>query len=328
MSTPQTRVFSVDIIGFSPADRTVIASMFTLSKRRSFQYEQYVEPGFSLAPRRRPDLFLTDVDHLKSLAILKSKSPTVTHPAVLIGSDAHGLQWELVKRPIKWAELFAAMDKSIERVTAAHALIPEERRLGWPFFDRRKRSRIEPEPAISPMFDSNDDLQRTMPLPNAQSAPTVSLLDSEKSHMGDGPGSLPLVRDPAADTVLVVGDNTTTRRFLASQLARFGVNIDFAAHGEQALGMIARKRYVCVLLDTSLPGIDGYQTCRLIKSVTTQAPSVVLMSDKSSTLNRVRGRLAGGDAFLDRQVDYDTLVITLARYAAPRTYATVVTDLP
>jgi two-component system cell cycle response regulator len=328
MPASETRVFSVEIIGFSPADRTVIASMFALSRRRNFKYEEYVETGFGLVPRRRPDLFLADIDNSKSIVALKSKSPNATHPAVLIGADSHGLEWDLVKRPIKWAELFAALDKSVERAKVAHALIPEEKRLGWPFFDRRKRHRVEPEAPYLPLPDGHSDLQRTARLEAARLAPTVSLLDLDKNNMGEGPGSLPLVRDPAADTVLVVDDDTSARRFLASHLARFGVNIDFATSGEQALGMIARKRYVCVFLDTSLPGIDGYQTCRLIKSVTIQAPSVVLLSEKSNALNRVRGRLAGCDAFLDRQVDFDTLVITLARYAAPRAYATVVTALP
>lgn len=321
------RTFTVEIIGFSPADRTVFASTFALSKRRTYQYVEYIDtPG--QAPRKRPDLFLADTDDLRSMVVLTAKSPDAMHPAILIGSESHGLQWELVERPVRWTRLFEALDKSVERAEAARAGVPEEKRWGWPFFDRRKRNRLDLELGSEPITAQPGEYERTNALNPMKPAPTVAMLDPEKLQIGSGPGSVPLVRDPQADTVLVVDDNVAARRFLATQLARFGVNIDFAATGEQALGLIARKRYVCVLLDTTLPGIDGYQTCRMIKAEASLAPSIVMFSDTGNPLDRIRARIAGCDAFLDKQVELGTLVVTLARYAAPRTYATVVAALP
>jgi len=327
MPTLGHRIFKVEVIGFAPIDRTLIASMFALSQRRTYQYVEYDQTDADAIPRKRPDLFLTDVDTIKSIIILKSKNPSATHPAVLIGADSHGLKWELAKRPVKWASLFEALDKSVESASNACAEIPLEKRSGWPFYDRRRTSRPDLDSENEPLDQTSS--QQSAELSNtAKLAPTASLVDPGKINLGDGPGNLPLISDPAADTVLVVDDNTTARRFLASQLASFGVNIDFAANGEQALGMTAFKRYVCVLLDATLPGIDGYQTCRLIKAEASQPPSVVMLSDKINPLDRVRARMAGCDAFLDKQVELGTLVITLARYASPRSYATVVTPLP
>jgi two-component system cell cycle response regulator len=316
-----SRIFTLDIIGFSTADRTLIASMFALSRRRTFQYEEYAETGMSLVPRKRPDLFLVDVDNLKSMSVLQSKSPDATHPAVLIGHASHSLEWKLVKRPIKWLDLFEALDKSVEQANAAQALVPAENRRGWPFFDRRKRSRIAPASEIKAVSEAVTPIQPAPALGSTSSAPTLSLLNPDHINMGDGPGNSPLVRDPSADTVLVVDDDRTARRFLADQLVRFNVNIDFAVNGEQALGMIARKRYVCIWLKTSLPGIDGYQTCHLIKTGTIPSPSVVMVSAKSNPLDRVRARLAGCDAFWDKQADFDTLAMKLAPYAAAKSKA-------
>ena len=41
---------------------------------------------------------------------------------------------------------------------------------------------------------------------------------------------------------------------------------DFAETGEEAVGLTGTKEYTCVFLDVVLPGIDGYQVCKLIKS--------------------------------------------------------------
>jgi two-component system cell cycle response regulator len=323
MPSTGSRIYTLDIIGFSAADRTLIASMFALSRRRNFQYEQYRESSISLVPRERPDLFLVDVDSLKSLIVLKSKSPDLTHPAVLIGSTSHGLEWTLVKRPIKWLELFEALDKSVERAVAAKALVPAENRRGWPFFDRRKRSRIDPSSEIKLAAESISNHEPSLILSTTNSIPTLSLLDSDTNGIADKPSNLSKGRATFAHSVLIVDNEDNSRLQLQKQLEQFDVNVDFAASGEQALGRVARKHYACILLDVCLPGIGAYEVCRLIKSETRQAPSVVMLSANSNPLDRVRARLAGCDAFLEKPLNHEILSTLLQPYAAPKTQATV-----
>jgi twitching motility two-component system response regulator PilG len=42
--------------------------------------------------------------------------------------------------------------------------------------------------------------------------------------------------------------------------------VDFAETGEEAVGLTGAREYTCVFLDVVLPGIDGYQVCKLIKA--------------------------------------------------------------
>jgi two-component system cell cycle response regulator len=328
MPSTGSRIYTLDIIGFSAADRTLIASMFALSRRRTFQYEQYRESSISLVPRERPDLFLVDVDSLKSLIVLKSKSPDSTHPAVLIGSTSHGLEWALVKRPIKWLELFDALDKSVEQAMVAKALVPGENRRGWPFFDRRKRSRIDPSSDIKLAAENNINHEPSLILSTTNSIPTLSLLDSDTNGIPNKPSKLSKGRAAFAHSVLIVDNEDTSRLHLAKELERFEVNVDFAVSGEQALGKIVRKRYICILLDLCLPGIDAYEVCRLIKSETRQAPSVVMLCANSNPLDRVRARLAGCDVFLEKPLDQKILSTLMQQYTVPTTRAAVSAAAP
>jgi twitching motility two-component system response regulator PilG len=117
------------------------------------------------------------------------------------------------------------------------------------------------------------------------------------------------------DWTLVVDDSVTVREFMKSRLAQYRINIDFAASGEEAIGLTGRRHYVCVFLDVVMPGMDGYQVCKLIKARKgTPRTAVVMLTSKSSPFDRIRGTMAGCDAYLTKPVDEDRLLETIAKY--------------
>jgi two-component system cell cycle response regulator len=117
------------------------------------------------------------------------------------------------------------------------------------------------------------------------------------------------------ESVLVVDDSATVRAFLSAKLTPFRFNVDFAVDGESAVAMTRDKAYTCVLLDVMMPGIDGYEVCKEIKAVNGGAvPAVVLLSGKSSSLDKLRGNLSGCDAYLTKPVAEDELLATIARF--------------
>lgn len=65
--------------------------------------------------------------------------------------------------------------------------------------------------------------------------------------------------------VLIVDDNLTNRKLPAAILGKAGCTIVEAEDGEQALQRLAEQRFDCVLLDISLPGINGDEVCRRIR---------------------------------------------------------------
>lgn len=120
---------------------------------------------------------------------------------------------------------------------------------------------------------------------------------------------------PEADWVLVVDDNLTVREFMKSKLAAFNFNVDYAESGEQAIGFTGQKHYTCIFLDVVMPGIDGYQVCKLIKSNrAAKGTAVVMLTSKDSPFDKIRGSMSGCDAYLTKPVDEEKLLETIARF--------------
>lgn len=82
-----------------------------------------------------------------------------------------------------------------------------------------------------------------------------------------------------------------------------------ARNGNEALEIVEENDVALVLLDIMMPGIDGYQVCRQIKSSAKgEATHVVLVSAKASTAERVVGYEAGADDYLVKPFDGDELL--------------------
>lgn len=119
-----------------------------------------------------------------------------------------------------------------------------------------------------------------------------------------------------SDAVLVVDDNLTVRKFMEAKLAPYGFSADFAETGEQAVGLTGNKEYTCVFLDVVLPGIDGYQVCKLIKGnkQAVKRTAVVMLTSRSSPFDKLRGSLAGCDEYLTKPVDENRLLEVIAKF--------------
>jgi two-component system cell cycle response regulator len=128
--------------------------------------------------------------------------------------------------------------------------------------------------------------------------------------------SAPVYMEPKpTESVLVVDDSATVRAFMRAKLAPFRFDVDYAATGEAAIDMAQAKPYTCIFLDILMPGIDGYQVCKRIKSgQATKGTAVVMLSSKSSAFDKFRGNWAGCDAYLGKPVSEDELLATIARF--------------
>ena len=69
-----------------------------------------------------------------------------------------------------------------------------------------------------------------------------------------------------ADTVLVVDDEEYVRELLKTFLTEMGYQVIVASHGEEALDLAKKERPQVIILDVKMPGIDGIETCRRLKS--------------------------------------------------------------
>lgn len=129
------------------------------------------------------------------------------------------------------------------------------------------------------------------------------------------PPPAPVTETRTNESVLVVDDSATVRAFMRNKLAPFRFDVDFAETGEMAIDMAQAKNYTCIFLDILMPGMDGYQVCKRIKSSpATKGAAVVMLSSKSSAFDKFRGSWAGCDAYLGKPVPEDELLATIARF--------------
>jgi putative two-component system response regulator len=103
----------------------------------------------------------------------------------------------------------------------------------------------------------------------------------------------------SAGRILVVDDEAPNVQVFSRLMSRLGYDVLTAASGELALESVARDRPDLVLLDVNMPGIDGFEVCRRLKSDTrTRLIPIVLITGLNATEDRVRGIEAGADDFL------------------------------
>jgi two-component system cell cycle response regulator len=77
-----------------------------------------------------------------------------------------------------------------------------------------------------------------------------------------------------------------------------------ATSGPEALSICAQERCDIVLLDVMMPGMDGFEVCRRLKSdLSTAHIPVVMVTALDQPADRVRGLDAGADDFLTKPVD-------------------------
>ena len=130
-------------------------------------------------------------------------------------------------------------------------------------------------------------------------------------------GSIPLCAAAAADqrTVLVVDDSATIRRVVADVLQPRGYRVIEAADGIAGIREIASQRPDLILLDISMPRLDGYRLCRLVKGhAATKDIPVVMLSGKDGTFDKLRGRLAGSSDYITKPFETNVLIDKVERY--------------
>jgi len=110
--------------------------------------------------------------------------------------------------------------------------------------------------------------------------------------------------------VLVVDDILANVKLLEARLSAEYFEVLTAFSGHEALDILARERVDVVLLDVMMPGMDGFEVCRRIKSnAKTHHIPVIMVTALDQPSDRVQGLEAGADDFLTKPVD-DIALIT------------------
>ncbi len=123
-----------------------------------------------------------------------------------------------------------------------------------------------------------------------------------------------LTKNHSGHHALVIDDSAAIRKQLELELRDAGITADFAESGEEALEKIEDNQYDLVFLDIIMPGIDGYETCRSMRTKASYKKTpIIMLSGKTSPLDEVQGVIAGATTYLTKPVKSAMLQETLTR---------------
>lgn len=114
--------------------------------------------------------------------------------------------------------------------------------------------------------------------------------------------------------VLLVDDNPANRLLAGAILSALGLTSTLVSGGEEALEILSRNSCDLVLLDANMPGLDGVQTLRAIRSLPRGATLPVLLFTASGRMDSLTARGMGFDGLLPKPMELEETSVVLSSY--------------
>ncbi|MCA1595387.1 MAG: response regulator, partial [Chloroflexi bacterium] len=116
-----------------------------------------------------------------------------------------------------------------------------------------------------------------------------------------------------AGRILIVEDEPNNQVLLQKVLTRMGYQWDCVANGEEAVARAAAESYALVLMDLSLPGIDGWQATRSIRESGNATP-IIATSAHAMAADKALAAAAGCNEYITKPYNLAELRRTIERY--------------
>ncbi len=117
-------------------------------------------------------------------------------------------------------------------------------------------------------------------------------------------------------TVLVVDDSPIARTTIQQALSPH-YNVLVADNAVDALSTIYHQPIELLLLDVTMPGVDGLELCRTVRSLPQfEKLPIVMLTARDGAFDKVQGRLAGATEYLTKPFDNEQLLSTVAKFVA------------
>ncbi len=117
--------------------------------------------------------------------------------------------------------------------------------------------------------------------------------------------------------ILLIEDNEMNRDMLTRRLSRKGYTVVVARDGREGLAMARREQPDLIIMDLSLPRIDGWEVTRRLKAdESTRAIPVIALTAHAMSTDREKALAAGCNDFDTKPVDFGRLVAKVQRVIA------------
>ena len=263
--------YTVALQGFSDFESAALASFFRLAAARTPSYVQVSELDAG-------DFVIANGDQPSAITVVQACGRELD--AVFVGSHAPPGAMAWLPRPIDPMHILRELDTLVEQRLNGRA-----------------------EAADLPHAPVIDLLLQDLGMPARPHA--------------EAPPLPPKFGGRGCD-VLVVEDSAIARKFMQLRLQRLGYRVHLAHTGEEALEMVAAMPFTIVFLDIGLGGtgtLDGLEVCQQLRqrpaSLDDTEPAIVIVTGSSDAADRVRGSLAGCDAYLTKPLGEAELLQSL-----------------
>jgi two-component system response regulator MprA len=129
------------------------------------------------------------------------------------------------------------------------------------------------------------------------------------------------VTDNQGTRILVAEDDRAVRESLVRALQLEGYTVASANNGAEALEAVRQGAPDVLLLDVSMPMVDGLTVCRVLRAEQNQIP-VLMLTARTEPSDRVAGLDAGADDYLPKPYDLDELLARVRALLRRSGYAT------
>ncbi len=269
-----TEFLDIEIVGFKPTEKTLIVSMFKLSQMRDRAYREWV-PGGS----RESDCVIADIDDPDGQMRVELAHIRKTEQRLItIGTGPSGKFTAAahIERPIRWAAVLHVLDTVLGTAGGAPKVADTNTN------DYERQANELESGVVQPWYD------RAEGATEFKTRPAVLVLDP----------------DPLVFAVI------------AHALAPARFRVDKAATIAEATEMMAETRYNCIVMESMLGEDDGIRFCKSIKLMPDRRrrTGVIILTVNNSIVERMRGSMAGCDAYLGKPIEATDLLATIEKF--------------
>ncbi len=123
----------------------------------------------------------------------------------------------------------------------------------------------------------------------------------------------------AGATILLVEDNVFSQQVAQELLEEAGATVVVANNGREAIDLMLKQRFDCVLMDVQMPVMDGFEATRLIRSDPRLRDAVVIaMTANAGSDDQARCLAAGMDEFVSKPIAPHLLCEVIGKWLGPR----------
>lgn len=100
--------------------------------------------------------------------------------------------------------------------------------------------------------------------------------------------------------ILIIEDNADLAKNIARFFEPLGYILDFSYNGKQGLSQATSQSYDVIILDLTLPGMDGLQVCEAIRQTSNQYTPIIMLTARDSLSDKLTGFQHGADDYLTK----------------------------